>query len=304
MKTSNLILTIALSILVYDVFSSTTGTSSTNNTVHQAGESLDEQSISLSTGVTLSYVESGNRSATPILFLHGFTDSWRSFEKVIPLFPTDLHIISITHRGHGNSSKPEDGYAMKDFAGDIAAFIKAKELGPCIIVGHSLGGLITQQFALDHPALAKAIAIVGSDAAFGNNPGLPEFRDEINQLSGTIDYAFADAFQKSTISKPVDSAYIAQCVSESMKVPLRVWKDIINEIIKVDLSNQLYKIKVPVLILWGTKDAICSLDDQKLMKEKIRNSTLRIYEGTGHSLHWEDPERFTDDIVKFVNSLK
>lgn len=303
MKTSNVILTIVLSLLVYNVFSFTTGNRSVNNAVNQF-EKLDEQSISLSTGVTLSYVESGNRQGTTIIFLHGFTDSWRSYEKVIPLLPTDLHTISITHRGHGNSSKPEAGYAIKDFAGDVAAFIKSKGLGPCIIVGHSLGGLITQQFALDHPDLTKAIVIVSSDAGFGNNPGLPEFRDEINKLRGSVDYAFADAFQKSTIVKPVDSAYIVQCVNESMKVPLRVWKDIINEIIKVDFSNQLYKINVPALILWGSKDLICSLDDQKLMKEKIKNSTLHIYEGTGHALHWEDPERFADDIVKFVNSLK
>ena len=134
-----------------------------------------EKSIELSTGVTLSYVEHGRTDGIPVIFLHGFTDSWHSFEYVLNKFPANLHAIAISQRGHGNSTKTARTDHTKYFAADVAAFIREKNLGPCIIVGHSLGGLITQQFALDYPELTKAIVIVNSEPSFTDNPGIPDF---------------------------------------------------------------------------------------------------------------------------------
>ena len=64
-----------------------------------------EKNIELPTGVTLSYVEHGNTDGLPVIFLHGFTDSWHSYEFVLDKFPTKFHAIAISQRGHGNSTK-------------------------------------------------------------------------------------------------------------------------------------------------------------------------------------------------------
>jgi pimeloyl-ACP methyl ester carboxylesterase len=86
------------------------------------------KTIALSNGVDLEYVEKGNEDATAIIFLHGFSDSWHSFETVMKMLPPDLHLISLSLRGHGNSSKPVEGYHPKDFANDLLLFIKEKNL--------------------------------------------------------------------------------------------------------------------------------------------------------------------------------
>ncbi len=163
------------------------------------------------------------RNSNPVIFVHGYTDSWRSFEKVMQLLPQEVYAISITLRGHGNSSKPATGYDPKTFAADIAAFITAKKLGPCILAGHSMGGLVVQQFAIDFPQLTRSIVIISSDASFADNPGVPEFMSEVMKLKDPVDYAFAEGFQKSTLAQPVDSIFIDQCIAESMKLPARVW---------------------------------------------------------------------------------
>ncbi len=261
-----------------------------------------EKSIPLSTGVTLNYVEQGSKGNTPVMLIHGFTDSWHSFEGVLPYLPETMHVFAVSNRGHGNSSKPSGGYHARDFAADIAAFIQQKNLGSVVVVGHSLGGLIAQQFAIHYPQLSKAVVILSADAAFGDNPGLPEFNEEIGKLSDPIDYGFAEAFQKSTFAKLVDSIYLKRYV-ETMKVPARVWKAAMKGIIDVDLRKDIHKIDKPVLILWGDKDTICSLGDQEFIKKEIKDSRLIIYKGVGHAAHWEEPERFARDMELFIDAI-
>lgn len=261
------------------------------------------QFIQLPGSVELEYVEQGNPNGIPVILLHGFTDSWHSFESTLPHLPAGLHTFSLSQRGHGHSFKPEGAYQFKSFAADVAAFIQAKNLGPTVIVGHSLGGLVAQQFALDYPNLTKAIVIVNSDASFGDNPGMPEFQNEVMQLADPIQYEFADAFQKSTLSRPIDSAYYQLLVGESLKVPVHVWKEVMQQIINTDFTHQLSQIKKPALIFWGDKDSICPRSGQETLQKGIPGSGLKVYTDVGHALHWEQPERFAKDLSTFITNL-
>jgi non-heme chloroperoxidase len=269
---------------------------------HHADSAFIEHVFSLPGGVQLSYVEQGKKGNATVIFLHGYSDSWHSFEQVLPLLPADMHAVAISMRGHGNSSKPSSGYRLKDFAADVAAFIQANKLGACVLVGHSMGGLVVQQFALDYPQLTKAIVIISSDASFADNPGLPEFKKEIMGLSGTVGYEFAGAFQKSTLAKPMDSTFLETCIAQSVMMPVRVWQAVAEEIFNADYTRQLQNIHVPGLILWGSNDVFCPRSDQEKMHRNLKGSTLLIYEGNGHALHWEEPLRFVNDLLNYIQS--
>jgi non-heme chloroperoxidase len=275
------------------------GAQRTGNVMPQQAEKF----IELSTNVKLQYVEQGDPAGPVVIFLHGYTDSWHSFESVMAILPKNIHAFAVSQRGHGNSSRPQNKYHPKDFAADIAAFIKEKKLGTAFIVGHSMGGVIAQKFALDYPHLTKAIVIVSSDASFKDNPGLPEFKQEVEKLSDPISYQFANEFQKSTCVRPIDSAYYQVLVSESLKVPAHVWKAAMNGIMNVDYSKALNTITQPALIVWGDKDGFCLRADQEILLKNIKNAQLLIYEGTGHALHWEEPRRFVTDLINFVNRV-
>ena len=79
-------------------------------------------SIALPTGVTLEYATQGPETGTPVIFLHGVADSWRSFEGVLANLPPDMRVYAISQRGHGNSSRPAAGYLYQDFARDLRSF--------------------------------------------------------------------------------------------------------------------------------------------------------------------------------------
>ncbi|MGZ5248386.1 MAG: alpha/beta fold hydrolase, partial [Flavitalea sp.] len=258
------------------------------------------KTTTLPSGVRLQFAEQGDADGKPVIFLHGLSDSWHSFEKVLPLLPLNIHAFAITQRGHGDSDRPLTGYTPKDFASDIAAFTRLMNLESAVIVGHSMGGMIAQQFALDYPGLTKAVVINSSAASLKDNPGLPEFYEQVLELNDPMDKAFMDEFQKSTLAKPIDSAYYNLLVAEGLKVPVRVFKAALTGLMNADYTKELKNIKVPVLIMWGTKDGIFSRTNIQLLVQEIRDARLLVYEGTGHALHWEEPVRFVNDLVGFV----
>lgn len=260
------------------------------------------RTIKLPTGVQLQYAEQGDADGIPVILLHGFTDSWHSYEMVLPHLPPSLHVFAVSQRGHGNSSKPAGDYGPDDFANDIAAFIKQLKLTNALLVGHSMGSTIVQSFAVKYPELTKGIVLVGSFADY-NKPEIKEFKTVIEQLKDPIDSVFAADFQKSTIIKPVSEAMLAQAIQESLKVPAYVWKGVAAGWEKSGFVNKLRQFNKPALIVWGDKDLYCSRADQDLLKNAIKNSNLLVYEGTGHALHWEEPVRFANDLLNFINKL-
>lgn len=261
------------------------------------------RNIQLSTGVEIQYVEQGAASGTPVIFLHGYTDSWYSYEKVMMHLPFAVHAFALSQRGHGLSSKPQKGYKPEDFAADVEAFMKELDIPSAIIVGHSMGSLIAQRFAIDHPERTKGLVLVGAMVSLKKNPAVHEFGKMVEQLQDPIDSAFIHEFQKSTLAKELDGMELHTYVSESRLVPARVWKEIHYGMLNADYEKELKKVKAPALILYGDKDTIMPESDQQILAGALKNSTRITYKGTGHALHWEEPERFADDLIHFINKL-
>jgi pimeloyl-ACP methyl ester carboxylesterase len=220
------------------------------------------------------------------------------------MLPESLHAYAISQRGHGNSDRPKGGYTPHDLASDIADFMRSLKISSAIIVGHSMGGTIAQRFALDYPEMTKAVVLVGSFASFQNKASITELRGIVSMLQDPIDSGFVAEFQKSTIFQSVDDNSFKNYVTESMKVPADVWKAIATELLTVDLSIHLPGIQIPTLIIWGDKDLLAPRSDQQLMNKSINSSRLLVYDGIGHAVHWEDPRRFTNDLLDFINNLK
>lgn len=118
--------------------------------------------VTLATGVRIRYAEQGDPGGPAVIFLHGFSDSWFSWSRVLPLIPARYHVIAPDSRGHGGSDKPEGGYAMRDLAGDVLALMDALHLERATIVGHSMGSVVAQQIAVAAPGRVERLVLVGS----------------------------------------------------------------------------------------------------------------------------------------------
>jgi non-heme chloroperoxidase len=253
-------------------------------------------------GMRLQYVEQGDPSGVPVLLLHGLTDSWRSFERVLPHLPPSIRAFALTQRGHGDSDRPHTGYRTRDFAADAAAFADAAGLGPAIVVGHSMGSANALRFAIDFPDRTLGVVLGGPGASYSRNPGLVEFGESaIAGLTDPIDRAFVREFQEGTLARPVPEAFLAAMIAESLKVPARVWRAAFEGLMEDDFVRELELVKAPTLIVWGDRDGLIPRADQDALVAGISGSRLVVYEGTGHGLHWEEPERFAADLATFAH---
>jgi pimeloyl-ACP methyl ester carboxylesterase len=259
--------------------------------------------IRLSTGVTLEYVEQGSPTGVPVLCLHGVTDSWHSFEFLLPHLRDHLRVFAITQRGHGGSSKPETGYRYVDFAADVRAFMDARQLSTAVIVGHSMGSMVAQRFAIDYPDRVQALALLGAFLTMHRDTGIDEFwRTTLSQLTDPVPRDVALDFQLSTLATSIPQAQLELFVSESQRVPAHVWRATFREFLDTDFSGEVATISTPALMLWGEKDAFCGPPHWAGLQRAIPHARASIYESVGHALHWEQPERVSRDILAFIRS--
>jgi len=261
------------------------------------------ESVELPNQVKLPYVEQGDPSGVPVLLLHGFADSWRSFERVLPHLPESIRAFALTQRGHGDASRPAAGYRVHDFAADLVAFMDVLQLEAAVVAGHSMGSSVAQRFAIDYPERILGLVLISSRATLRDRPGVREFWDStVSKLTDPIDPDFVREFAESTFAQPVPHAFFETTVQESLKVPARVWRAAFEGGLEDDFSGELDKIKAPTLIVWGDQDATCPRSDQEALAA-LTGSRLVVYPGAGHALHCEEPDRFASDLAAFIEDL-
>ena len=237
----------------------------------------------------------------PVVFLHGYCDSWYSHNGVLEALPADIHAIVPSQRGHGGSDKPASGYAMADFARDVIALMDHLGVDRAPIVGHSMGSLIAQELALGCPQRVTALVLNGS-ATTGNNDVLRGLLAETKRLADPIDRGFVTAFQSGTCVQPLGRAMsLERVIDESMKMPAHTWVAALEGILAYRPSRPIEEIACPTLIVWGDRDEIFRRPEQDKLLARIGGSRLEVYEGAGHSPHWEEPQRFVRDVMAFLD---
>ncbi|HKU61379.1 MAG TPA: alpha/beta hydrolase [Gemmatimonadales bacterium] len=256
--------------------------------------------VTLATGVRLHYAEQGDPHGPAVILLHGYSDSWFSWSRVLPLIPARYHVIAPDARGHGDSDKPESGYSTRDFADDVLALMDALGLERATIVGHSMGSFVAQQVAVAAPQRVQRLVLVGSAPSFEMMSGVKEFADAVYALEDPVPEQFAREFQVSTIHQPIPAAFLDTAVATSLRLPANVWHRIMTGMLATPASPELAKLGIPILILSGDRDAVFSPAAQQALMAELPEARSSIYAETGHAPHWERPERFAGDLVKFL----
>jgi non-heme chloroperoxidase len=257
--------------------------------------------VELSEGLRLQYVEQGDSAGVPVVLLHALADSWRSFERVLPHLPRSIHAFAVTQRGHGDADRPASGYGVDEFTADLAAFLDAVGIEAAVIVASSSAGFTARRFAADNPRRTLGIVLVGAPYSLRDKPAVSEFLEAVSELSDPIDPAFVREFVESNVFRPLPPAVRETLVSENLKAPTRVWKATLEGLLDTEPTD--VRITAPALILWGDRDESLPRSDQEALATAIAGSRLVTYEGTGHVVHWEQPERVATDLAGFADQI-
>ena len=250
--------------------------------------------VKLSTGIRMHYAEQGESRGEPIILLHGYSDSWFSFSRVLTPLARETRVYALDLRGHGKTDKPATGYLMRDLAVDVVAFMDAKGIAKATVIGHSMGGFVAQQVAFAAPKRVSRLILVGTVRTPTNLAGFYELEKAVTSLSDPVPDGFAREFQLSTVYTSVGDEFINRAVEESLRLPARVWKELAAGMIATEAAVSLGRSGIP-----GEKDAWVTAEETDSLTTMVAAKRQKTYANTGHAVHWERPAEFASDVVAF-----
>lgn len=260
------------------------------------------RNVKLPTGSTLRCAEAGAADGEPILFLHGYSDHWRSVAPILPFLPPSLRVVAPDQRGHGGSERPDGRYDVSALATDATALLDALGIARTTVVGHSMGSLVAQRLAVEHPKRIDRLMLVGSAASLVENAALREVTAVVQTLPDPVPRHFVEQFQADATGRPIPAAFEDAIVTEACRMPARIWKAIASALARFDGRADLPRIAAPTRIVWGEIDAFFGRADQDELLTGIPHAVLSVYAGTGHAPHWEEPERFAAELAAFLTA--
>ncbi|MER5208175.1 alpha/beta hydrolase [Streptomyces sp. NPDC002825] len=249
---------------------------------------------------TLPYAEAGRPGGLPLVLVHGYLDSWWTFEPMLRRMPPALHAYAPTQRGHGDAEKPQEGYLPEDFAGDLVAFMDSVGIGRAVLVGGSSGGVYARIVAGRRPDRIAGLVLLGVPATLADKPKAEEFRQAVSELKDPVDPALAASFVDGLTATPMGRGFLQTMVDETLKAPAHVWRETLRGLLETDLRATLSGILVPTLVVWGDQDPVLTREDQQTILDTIPDARLLVYEGVGHVAYWEDPDRVLRDLTAFL----
>jgi non-heme chloroperoxidase len=250
----------------------------------------------------------------PIVFSHGWPLNADAFEdQMFFLASRGYRVIAHDRRGHGRSDQPWQGNDMDTYADDLAELVRKLDLTNAIHVGHSTGGGEVARYIGRHGTkrVAKAVLIGAVPPVMlksATNPGgLPiEVFDQLR--AGVL--ADRSQFWKD-LSMPFygynrPGAKISEGVRESfwlqgMMAGMPASYFCIKTFSETDMTEDLKKIDVPMLILHGDDDQIVPIADSAMLSAKlVKNAELKIYKGAPHGMCTTEKDKVNQDLLAFV----
>ncbi|WP_412542074.1 alpha/beta hydrolase [Longispora sp. K20-0274] len=254
----------------------------------------------LSARLELPYAEQGDPAAVPVVLLPGVGDSHRIFGPVLDHLPPDVHAVALTPRGHGDATRPRTGYGTADLAGDLAEFLDSLGHDDAVLVGASSGGLVAQRFAVDRPDRVRGLVFLGAPVTLRDNPEVEGITAEL------VDPIEPDHFRRLwtyLLLEPPPAPLLDMLVEDNLKVPARVWHALFDGLVADDSDRDLAAVTAPSLTLWGDRDPIVPLAEQRARAEALPGGRLIVYPDAGHCFYLEHPARVAADITAFVRAL-
>jgi non-heme chloroperoxidase len=253
-----------------------------------------------SDGVRIHYLEAG--SGRPIVFIPGWTMPAWIWQKQIDEFSKKYYVIAVDPRSQGESDKPPYGHLPETRARDYEELVAHLGLKQPVLVGWSMGcGELlkyVEQFGTDSVG-----GLVLVDGFIPDKPSPEMFAfisGWMNQLQQDRQKQ-ADGFVRSMFRKPQPEDYLKRVMEASMQVPADTAVTLIYNMIAVkDFSGAFAKMKRPMLFAYQP-DTQSSADFLKTkLGDKVR---LEQFDGDGHALFVDDPEKFNRVLEEFVQSL-
>jgi len=263
--------------------------------------------------VRLHWEERG--SGDPLLFIHEYAGDHRSWAGQVAHFSSRFRCITYAARGYPPSDVPRDvsEYSQANAVEDAIAVLEAADAERAHVVGLSMGGFATLHLVLRHPE--RVVSAVAAGVGYGAQP---EKQEQFKRES----LAIADAIDRQGMAKFAEGYAVGPARVQLQNKRPDVWREFAAALAAHDpagaamtmrgvqamrpslyaLTEELRRITTPILILAGDEDE-GSLEPSLMLKRTIPTAGLSILPRTGHTLNLEEPERFNQEVERFIDAV-
>jgi pimeloyl-ACP methyl ester carboxylesterase len=236
--------------------------------------------------------ESQKKEIPTLVFIHGAGGDSTVWAYQFEYFKEKTSIYIPELPGHGQS-RGSGATSIAEYADTVKDILDALDLTSVTLIGHSMGGAITQHLALHNPDRLESIVLVSTGARLKvSREILNRVKDHFQEVVATIcDYGFGPEAPRDLIIRTQE-----QLRQNSPEVLYRDFAAC-NQF---DLMEKVRYITLPTLILCGKMDGLTPIQYSRYLHEHISGSSLKLIEGAGHMVMLEKPEEFNRELEAFV----
>jgi len=241
-----------------------------------------------------------------ILFLHGVGGGAYSWMPQINSFSMKYTAAAWDMPGYGKSAL-SGGMTFPDLADGLLALLDDNEWEQVHLVGHSMGGMVAQEFAVDHQDRLKSLTLSATSPAFGRPDGDFQKKFVEARLAPLADGAtmadLATELVETMMSADADPNGRQLAHDCMANVPAETYRAAVECIVTFEQRENLPKIAVPTMVLAGETDTNAPAPMMEKMAAKIPQSTYVCLPELGHLANLEDPQAFDAALSAFLDTL-
>lgn len=243
-------------------------------------------------GVRLHHEMHGAEGAIPLLLLQGMGGEIAGWRRILPGLAEAFRVVALDFRGNGRSDKPDAPASMTEHAADALAVLDALEIARTHVFGVSLGGMVAQVLALDHPERVLGM-VLGCTSA---GPRLAARGASRAPKGPPYRALYAPGFPEAHPDHVAEDLF----AGAPTRQPAAARRRHREAMAGFDAWDRLGEIRAPTLVIHGSRDQLLDPENARRLAAAIPGSRLHLVEGAGHMLHSERPEEIVREVVGFL----
>ncbi len=241
------------------------------------------------------------REGIPLVFIHGWAGDHSKWEKQIEFFSNHYPVIVYDLAGHGKSGPAKD-YSIKHHSIMLHNFLQQLKVTHIYLVGHSMGGMVAQQFAVDFSDYIQKLVLISTTSKI-----ITSLRKRLAVLfmRFLLRISFNNFFRKllSYTQTPEKSPEeLTAMINYASSIPPHIIRKTFAKMTSFNSSKNISPVENPTLIIVGDKDPIISELMVRDLQKKVPNSSLKIISNGYHELMVDNPDEINRSILEFIES--
>ena len=236
--------------------------------------------------ININYEFTSNKSKDTLVFLHGWGQNIEMMEPIAKPFKEDCNVLIVDLPGHGKSEEPKSVWSLDEFSEMIHSLIDTLGIKNPILVGHSFGGKISIIYASKYEV--RRLVLLSSP-----------YKVQIKKQSFKV--KLLKFLSKIIILRRFANYFKKKMGSTDYRNATPLMRQILVKHVNTDVSDNLKKIKVPTIIIWGTNDTTVSIDNAYEIESLLKDGAVIPYENGTHFAYLEDKNRTINIIRSFIS---